>query len=76
MHDEDRLQIIDSGEMEFYTAFEGTHRFGPGDMMFVPKHRLHGSTVMSGRCTYHQPVITAELDARFGGGPLTVPGPA
>jgi hypothetical protein len=69
VHDEDRLQIIDSGEMEFYTAFEGTHRFGPGDMMFVPRHRLHGSTVLSGHCTYHQPVITPELDARFGGSP-------
>jgi hypothetical protein len=69
VHDEDRLQIIDSGQMDFYTAFDGTHRFGPGDMMFVPRHRLHGSTVLSGHCTYHQPVITPELDARFGGSP-------
>ena len=76
VHDEDRLQIIDSGEMEFYTAFEGTHRFGPGDMMFVPKHRLHGSTVLSGHCTYHQPVITPELDARFGGSLSTGAGAA
>lgn len=74
VHDEDRLQIIDTGEMEFYTAFEGTHRFGPGSMMFVPKHRLHGSTVLSGRCTYHQPIITAELDARFGGTTSSGPG--
>ena len=67
VHDEDRLQIIDSGEMEFYTAFEGTHRFTAGSMMFVPKHRLHGSVVTAGHCSYHQPVITPELDARFGG---------
>jgi hypothetical protein len=73
VHDEDRLQIIDSGEMEFYTAFQGTHRFGPGDMMFVPKHRLHGSTVLSGHCTYHQPIITPELNARFGGSPSSDP---
>lgn len=74
VHDEDRLQIIDSGEMVFYTAFEATHRFGPGDMMFVPKHRLHGSVVLTGHCTYHQPVITPELDAQFGGAPSFAPG--
>ena len=50
-----------------YTAFEGTHRFTAGSMMFVPKHRLHGSVVTAGHCSYHQPVITPELDARFGG---------
>ena len=43
------------------------NRFTAGSMMFVPKHRLHGSVVTAGHCSYHQPVITPELDARFGG---------
>jgi hypothetical protein len=30
---------------------------GPGDMILVPKGRLHGSTVLSESCTYHQPII-------------------
>jgi len=66
VHDEDRLLIIETGEMEFYNSFEGTHRFYPGDKMFIPKHRLHGSVVLSGECVYHQPVITPELAARLG----------
>lgn len=66
VHDDDRLLIIERGEMEFWNCFSGTHKFRPGDMMFIPKHRLHGSVVLSGECVYHQPVITPELDARFG----------
>ena len=42
------------------------HEFLPGDMTFIPRHRLHGSVVLSGECVYHQPVITSELDRRFG----------
>lgn len=66
VHDEDRLLIIESGEMEFWNCFGATHQFKPGDMMFIPKHRLHGSVVQSGECVYHQPVITAEIDRRYG----------
>lgn len=66
VHDEDRLLIIESGEMEFWNCFGATHQFKPGDMMFIPKHRLHGSVVQSGQCVYHQPVITAEIDRRYG----------
>jgi hypothetical protein len=66
VHDDDRLLIIESGEMEFWNCFAGTHSFRPGDKMFIPKHRLHGSVVLSGECVYHQPVITAELNRQFG----------
>lgn len=66
VHDEDRLLIIESGEMEFWNCFGATHQFKPGDMLFIPKHRLHGSVVQSGECVYHQPVITAEIDRRYG----------
>jgi mannose-6-phosphate isomerase-like protein (cupin superfamily) len=66
VHDEDRLLVIESGEMEFWNCFGMRHRLRPGDMSFIPKHRLHGSVVLTGECVYHQPVITGELDRRFG----------
>jgi mannose-6-phosphate isomerase-like protein (cupin superfamily) len=66
VHDEDRLLVIESGEMEFWNCFGMRHRFRPGDVTFIPKHRLHGSVVLTGECVYHQPVITGELDRRFG----------
>jgi len=66
VHDQDRLLVIESGQMEFWNCFGRRHEFRPGDMTFIPKHRLHGSVVLSGECVYHQPVITAELDRQFG----------
>ncbi|HWB35868.1 MAG TPA: hypothetical protein VHA75_07580 [Rugosimonospora sp.] len=66
VHDDDRLVVIESGEMEFWNCFGDRHKFVPGDKFFVPKHRLHGSVVLSGVCVYHQPVITPELNERYG----------
>jgi len=66
VHDEDRLLVIESGEMEFWNCFGMRHRFRPGDVTFIPRHHLHGSVVLTGECVYHQPVITGELDRRFG----------
>lgn len=66
VHDDDRLIVIESGEMEFWNCLGVTHKYLPGDKMFVPRHRLHGSVVRSGECVYHQPVITEELDREFG----------
>lgn len=66
VHDDDRLLVIESGEMEFWNCFGISHKFKAGDKTFIPKNRLHGSVVLTGECVYHQPVITADLDARFG----------
>lgn len=66
VHDEDRLLVIESGEMEFWNCFGTRHKLRAGDMTFIPKHRLHGSVVLTGECVYHQPVITPELDRQFG----------
>ncbi|MGB9376476.1 MAG: cupin domain-containing protein, partial [Mycobacteriales bacterium] len=66
VHDDDRLLVIETGEMEFWNCFGVKHTYRPGDMTFIPKHRLHGSVVQSGECVYHQPVITRELLARHG----------
>lgn len=66
VHDDDRLVVIESGQMEFWNCFGEMHKFSPGDAMYVPKHRLHGSVVMSGTCVYHQPVITPEINGQYG----------
>jgi mannose-6-phosphate isomerase-like protein (cupin superfamily) len=66
VHDADRLLIIESGEMSFWNCFGDLHRLRPGDKLFIPKHRLHGSVVQSGQCVYHQPVITAEINQKYG----------
>lgn len=36
-----------------------------GDKVLIPVSRLHGSTVLSGECTYHQPIIPEDMYARF-----------
>lgn len=71
VHDEDRLLVIESGEMEFWNCFGIQHKYQPGDKAFIPRHSLHGSVVLSGECVYHQPVITDELAGRYGSGRLT-----
>jgi mannose-6-phosphate isomerase-like protein (cupin superfamily) len=66
VHDDDRLLVIESGEMTFWNCFGDNHHLKPGDKLYVPKHRLHGSVVQSGKCVYHQPVITPEINRRYG----------
>lgn len=65
VHDDDRLVVIETGEMVFWTCLGQEIRLHEGDMTFVPVHRLHGSVVLSGTCTYHQPIITDELARRY-----------
>lgn len=57
VHDEHRLVVIEAGRMRFWGNIGMRHDMGPGDMILVPKGRLHGSTVLSASCTYHQPII-------------------
>ncbi len=64
-HDLDRLLVIETGVMHFWSSFGPPMVFNPGDMTLVPRQRLHGSTVLSGECTYHQPIISPELMREF-----------
>lgn len=61
VHDTDRLLVIDEGEMDFWHSLGAPVHFRPGDMIFVPRNRLHGSVVTSERCRYHQPIIDERL---------------
>jgi hypothetical protein len=57
VHDDDRLVVVESGRMVFWGNVGMVRRFDPGQMIFVPRGRLHGSSVESELCVYHQPII-------------------
>lgn len=60
VHNDHRLVVIESGDMVFWANLGMTLRMKPGEMVFVPKGRLHGSSIESDECTYHQPIIPPE----------------
>jgi mannose-6-phosphate isomerase-like protein (cupin superfamily) len=57
VHDEHRLVVVETGHMRFWGNVGMCHDMYPGDMILIPKGCLHGSTVVSESCTYHQPII-------------------
>jgi len=60
VHNDHRLVVIESGDMVFWGRPGMRFRMVPGDMILVPRGRLHGSSVESEQCTYHQPIIPEE----------------
>ncbi|SAL01906.1 hypothetical protein AWB80_08235 [Caballeronia pedi] len=72
VHNDHRLVTIQEGDMLFWGNVGMQLEMHQGDMVLIPDGRLHGSTVTSPECTYHQPIIpddwvealVAELDAR------------
>lgn len=60
VHNEHRLVVIESGDMIFWGNLGMQLKMHPGDMVLIPDGRLHGSTVVSDSCTYHQPIIPNE----------------
>ncbi|AJK49760.1 hypothetical protein [Burkholderia plantarii] len=71
VHNDHRLVTIEEGEMLFWGNVGMQLKMNVGDKVLIPDGRLHGSTVLSGECTYHQPIIpddwvkalVAELEA-------------
>ncbi|WP_261562412.1 peptide synthetase [Frankia tisae] len=61
VHDEHRLVMIESGQMHFWNNVTHKISLSDGDKILIPQSRLHGSTVLSGSCTYHQPIIPNDL---------------
>ncbi|HEX3875038.1 MAG TPA: cupin domain-containing protein [Solirubrobacteraceae bacterium] len=61
VHDDHRLVVIERGEMHFWNNAGPKIPLATGDAILIPKGRLHGSTVLSGECTYHQPIIPDEI---------------
>lgn len=57
VHNDHRLVVIEQGEMHFWNNVGPKIPLSTGDAILIPKGRLHGSSVLSGECTYHQPII-------------------
>jgi hypothetical protein len=57
VHDDHRLVVVETGEMVFWGMPGMRLCLKPGEMALVPRHRLHGSSVLTNRCVYHQPII-------------------
>jgi hypothetical protein len=57
VHNDHRLVVIESGKMVFWGNLGMALHLEPGEMVLVPEGRLHGSTIESEECTYHQPII-------------------
>lgn len=61
VHDEHRLVMIESGQMHFWNNVTHKIELNENDKLLIPVSRLHGSTVLSGECTYHQPIIPDDM---------------
>jgi hypothetical protein len=66
VHNEHRLVMIEVGQMHFWNNVTHKIELNRGDKLLIPVSRLHGSTVLSGSCTYHQPIIPDEMLRQFG----------
>ncbi|NBC97253.1 MAG: hypothetical protein GVY27_12980 [Deinococcus-Thermus bacterium] len=64
VHDDHRLLVLESGEMDFWPLYGPPRRYRAGDHMLVPMHRLHGSVVRSEDSVYHQPLVSPDQMAR------------
>lgn len=57
VHNDHRLVTIQEGVMHFWGNLNMRLEMHAGDRVLIPEGRLHGSTVLSAECTYHQPII-------------------
>ncbi|KXV61142.1 hypothetical protein AD948_02760 [Acetobacter senegalensis] len=60
VHSDHRLVTVESGNMVFWGNPFMEVRLAPGDMILIPEGRLHGSSIESDECVYHQPIIPDE----------------
>ncbi|MDT8913084.1 hypothetical protein [Amycolatopsis sp. PS_44_ISF1] len=65
VHNEHRLVMIETGQMHFWNNVTHKIQLNQGDKLLIPVSRLHGSTVLSGSCTYHQPIIPEDMLQQF-----------
>lgn len=65
VHNEHRLVMIEVGQMHFWNNVTHKIQLNQGDKLLIPVSRLHGSTVLSGSCTYHQPIIPDTMLRQF-----------
>ncbi|MCI3205992.1 MULTISPECIES: peptide synthetase [Pandoraea] len=73
VHNDHRLVVIESGDMIFWGNLGMQLKMKQGDSVLIPDGRLHGSTVVSHECTYHQPIIPDEWIAALHAGTMPAP---
>jgi hypothetical protein len=56
-HPDHRLLMIERGSMDFWPVYGVPLRLEEGALMYIPRHRLHGSVVRSAECVYHQTIV-------------------
>ncbi|VVE23281.1 peptide synthetase [Pandoraea horticolens] len=71
VHNDHRLVVIESGDMIFWGNLGMQLKMKQGDSVLIPDGRLHGSTVVSHECTYHQPIIPDEWIAALHAGTMS-----
>ena len=52
VHEFEELLVVEDGTLEFVTGYDQSVTLGSGEGIIIPRHRLHGSVVVSPRCTY------------------------
>lgn len=70
VHNDHRLVTIQEGVMHFWGNLGMRLEMHPGDMVLIPEGRLHGSTVLSPECTYHQPIIPEDWMQQLNTAPM------
>ncbi len=58
VHDHDELFAIEDGAIDLVYGLDQTLRLEAGEAAVIPRHRLHGSLVVSPHCTYHVNAIS------------------
>ena len=52
VNDQDKLYLVESGSLNIVIGDDQMVRLDPGQAIIVPRHRLHGTTVVSDECRY------------------------
>ena len=52
VHEFEELLVVEDGTLEFVTGHDQYITLGCGEGIIIPRHRLHGSVVVSPRCAY------------------------
>ena len=53
VNDEDKLLVVEAGQMGFVTDHDRLIRIDAGEGIVIPRNRMHGAKASSGECVYH-----------------------
>ena len=53
VNDEDKLCVVESGQMNFFTDYDRFVELSAGEGIVIPRNRMHGSKILSAECVCH-----------------------